>query len=1239
MKKSGILRRVFAVGLSAAVAACTMAVPAFAATPTQSGMIEMYVSSGNQYTDAAAALAAGFLAHSERIDIKAYSVPKDSIGALLTATLARYPELFFVERQFSYYTSGSNISYFVPTYTYSASQTKTMLTSFYAEADKYLAKAQGKLSKCGDDFSRAVVLHDELVLDAAYNINNSSPYNFMIDKSGVCETYARVYAYLLAQCGIKSEIVDSDSMVHEWLMVKLDGSYYHVDITWDDPTPNKPGKAVHSYFLLSENAIKTSSDITKHTGFTTVNKATSTKYDSYAMHGFESKMCKLDPDDKYVYAIGSSGIVKYNYSNNTSTNLLTISDKWYVSGSSGSYYTGIYSGLDNNNGLLYYNTPSKIYSFDPDTKKSTAVYTNSSSSQKIYGVRIRDNKLYAVLSSGANSAGTETYVKDLPEETATDPVVNNSTVSSTTITLGSSITFKGAASGGSGGYTYTVYNKSGSSWTKIGSGTSVTYTPTAAGTYTFKETVTDSDGDTADKTFTVTVNPKALKNTSTVSSTSITLGDTVSITASASDGTGGYTYAIYMKAGTSWIKIGSSTTASYRPTAAGTSYFKTTVTDSSGTSVDKEFSVTVNPAALSNESTINKTTFENGEDIVVTGGASGGTGGYTYSYYYRWYGDTAWEQIADDASSITVSADPGKWEIKVTAKDSNGSTADKVFTITINADPVVNNSTINKTEFIRGESITVTGAAEGGTGSYTYTYYYRYEGESEWTKLTSGSSLTFAMAPGKLDIKVTATDTDGASDDKIFAVTVSYPALVNNSTISKELAAFGDEITVTGAAEGGSGSYTYSYKYRAAGASGWTDLGTGSSFTFTAAPGEYEISAVVTDAECGDAEKTFTVTVAEQLVNDSAIDKTLAAEGEDITVTGAAEGGIGSYTYTYEYKADGDDTWTELDADTSCVLTLDAGTYTIAVTVKDEYGSSAKKEFSVTVEAPAEPLVNNSRLNSELVTPNTKIWIYGAAEGGKGSYTYTFKYKRTTSRVWTVLAEDTDNDTTCFTPGSTGIFDLTVIVKDSEGTEAEKNIVLTVADGKSTAFKNTSTISTTGAAPNTKIWLNGSAEGSSGYRYAFYYKRTNARNWTILGTEFGTETTFGFTPRTEGEFNLKIDIIDENNEIVSRVYALSIIEGYKDTGIVNKSSVNETTIKSGSKLVVNGAAEGGTAPFTYAYYYKRAGAANWTVMSDFTAETSRSVTLRTAGDYIVKVAVKDSAGGMTSTNFDVTVTA
>lgn len=59
------------------------------------------------------------------------------------------------------------------------------------------------------------------------------------DYYAVCEGYAKTYALLLNTAGIDAYVVggkntNPDSDGHAWNIVKLNGTYYHVDVTWDD---------------------------------------------------------------------------------------------------------------------------------------------------------------------------------------------------------------------------------------------------------------------------------------------------------------------------------------------------------------------------------------------------------------------------------------------------------------------------------------------------------------------------------------------------------------------------------------------------------------------------------------------------------------------------------------------------------------------------------------------------------------------------------------------------------------------------------------------------------------------------------------------------------------------------------------------------------------------------------------------------------------------------------------------
>ena len=315
-------------------------------------------------------------------------------------------------------------------------------------------------------------------------------------------------------------------------------------------------------------------------------------------------------------------------------------------------------------------------------------------------------------------------------------------------------------------------------------------------------------------------------------------------------------------------------------------------------------------------------------------------------------------------------------------------------------------------------------------------------------------------------------------------------------------------------------------------------------------------------------------------------------------------------------------------------------TLRMIIDAEDE-GVKISKSISVTVEEgeeqPETELVNECSINSSYVTTGTRTRMFGAASGGSGEYTYAYYYKKTTAKYWKTLGTEYGTDTLAVVTLSIGDFDIRISVKDSKGNVADKTFKVNVSDGKSAAFENNSTISTTGTKSEVRVFFYGAASDST-CRYAYYYKRTTARAWTVLGTEFGTQKTVAFTPKSEGEFNVKIDAINDKNESVSRVYALSVDDNYNDTGIVSAASISAATLTVGNRLIITGSATGGTAPYTYGYFYKQAGARNWSQIGDYTESTKAGIKLRNAVDYIVKVVTKDSAGGMVSENFDVTVT-
>ena len=115
------------------------------------------------------------------------------------------------------------------------------------------------------DKQKALVLHNWLTTNCHYDKTlGNHDENILLTKGyGVCEAYSYAYYELLKKAGIAVGLFDGDSRPagstqHEWNVVRIGGKWYHVDVTWDDPTqgpqeyPSVSGQERTAYFLRTD---------------------------------------------------------------------------------------------------------------------------------------------------------------------------------------------------------------------------------------------------------------------------------------------------------------------------------------------------------------------------------------------------------------------------------------------------------------------------------------------------------------------------------------------------------------------------------------------------------------------------------------------------------------------------------------------------------------------------------------------------------------------------------------------------------------------------------------------------------------------------------------------------------------------------------------------------------------------------------------------------------------------------
>lgn len=112
------------------------------------------------------------------------------------------------------------------------------------------------------------LVHDYLVdtveYDAEAGSNIYNIYGTLVKKRAVCEGYARSFKFVMDDLGIpciiacgiaKNSVGNSES--HAWNYVKVDGEWYAIDVTWDDPVIIGNGTITdeirYTYFLRGGN--------------------------------------------------------------------------------------------------------------------------------------------------------------------------------------------------------------------------------------------------------------------------------------------------------------------------------------------------------------------------------------------------------------------------------------------------------------------------------------------------------------------------------------------------------------------------------------------------------------------------------------------------------------------------------------------------------------------------------------------------------------------------------------------------------------------------------------------------------------------------------------------------------------------------------------------------------------------------------------------------------------------------
>ena len=300
--------------------------------------------------------------------------------------------------------------------------------------------------------------------------------------------------------------------------------------------------------------------------------------------------------------------------------------------------------------------------------------------------------IYAKATLGNYTSATSSY--NMSGGNIKDPLAITLTANKTNISVGDSVKLTASAEGGNGDYTYSylVYGVEGNVWYRFNStftsANTYTWKATSTGTKKFYVEVKDSTGKvvrSAAATVVVSKNATPLAISASANKSTMSVGDSVTVTAKATGGSGSYTYSflVWNTDTNAWFRLNNTfttgNTITWKASSAGNRKFFAEVKDSTG-KVVRSAAAAVNvqsgTSALAITASSSGSSVSRGSSVTITAKATGGSGSYTYSFLV-WNTDVnSWFRFNttfNSASTLTWKASSiGNRKFYAEVKDSTG---------------------------------------------------------------------------------------------------------------------------------------------------------------------------------------------------------------------------------------------------------------------------------------------------------------------------------------------------------------------------------------------------------------------------------------------------------------------------------------------------------------------------------------------------------------------------------------
>lgn len=354
------------------------------------------------------------------IDVRGYNISVDDIGAIFFSVVFENPDIFYVYSSSFESTSDNDTGILVsirPKYIFDIDEIPEKEAELEKNADYILSG----LDESWSDVYKCRYLHDMLCQYVHYDMDEVSTdlsirtaYGALVNNDAVCEGYTTAYNYLLSKIGIEAHYVQSIKMEHAWSMIKIGGKYYHVDVTYDDPSYDTLGQALHLYCIISDAGIK--ADKVHHDWISSL-KADDKSLDNVWWRKVNTLIFTVDGHDYYMnQSYGSSvygAFMQRNINTGDERAIERIKTRWTVEGSQDAFWERAYTYLTYDGNYFYYNDCEGVYRHKPDSSSYfNVLYKKPANiSGHVFGVALNmESKLFISIKKSPNVEDVVYYI-------------------------------------------------------------------------------------------------------------------------------------------------------------------------------------------------------------------------------------------------------------------------------------------------------------------------------------------------------------------------------------------------------------------------------------------------------------------------------------------------------------------------------------------------------------------------------------------------------------------------------------------------------------------------------------------------------------------------------------------------------------------------------------------------------------------------------------------------------------